>query len=384
MSNAYANQNQRETCALELFNLEMKLQVITTAIRVAKDDGIATSKIKKIQQEKSKTTKAIATKTKQLLKIMTLSSNVQQVGDSRWYYVRHQCNDSLDTSLILLCLQEGCIELLFRDNREQPALSLGQIMAQLPMIENVRVIKEYNKTVLRNAVLMLKEHGLELSSDVSVIDEPVPEPVVVEVVVADHGIDVIEDNESPALVISYHACVRWIGRILGIKKDEQIEAYFRANAKKVKAEIYLAVSGLPLLWTDVDGIRYYLSNDNIMFVVGDESGKDTVITLYETDFGFSKEINNMIAKKQVEVLASLCKELEETEDKVLKVVERTESELTAVNAEIDSVKARLAYLQSEERRLNNQSTSAGAMLAMKQTEFNEEHSKLFKKWKRPN
>src|SRR5690606_38538005 len=234
--------------------------------------------------------------------------------------------------LILLCLQEGCIELLFRDNREQPALSLGQIMAQLPMIENVRVIKEYNKTVLRNAVLMLKEHGLELSSDVSMLDEPVPEPVVVEVVVADHGIDVIEDNESPALVISYHACVRWIERVLSIRK-EQIEAYFQANAKRIKAEIYLAVEGLDLLWTDVDGIRYYLSDDNIMFVVGNESGKDTVITLYESDFGFSKEINNMIAKKQVEVLSSLCKELEVTADEVNGIIEDTAAKLDAVNAE---------------------------------------------------
>lgn len=392
-----SNEVQRTKCANELFNLETRHKMLNTAITKAKEDGVSSNKLRRLQQDKNKTQKSIDAKKKQLLKHMVLACNVQPTSTRNWQYIRYATPDhSLD--LIPLCIRPDCIDVLITDNRTEPPITMATIMAQLALLEDRKSLEEHASRIIQGALIMLHEEGIVLSNDISTeidisvsVDKQISN-MIDEVSLDDPTVvleplnDTATTSEVPdhnGLVVSYHACQRWIERILNITSATQINSYYKANVDEVRRDIKKAFSadGTKLIWVDNEGIKYYINSDNLMFVVGSEHGSDTIITLYEVDYGFSKHINSMVIKEQAKVLEVSRDELDELKLKSEAKRQDLNSELYNITDEMSALKSKLKYLEAEERLVKNELDLIGAEVSMKQAEFNKEYNKLFKKWK---
>jgi hypothetical protein len=203
-------------------------------------------------------------------------------------------------------------------------------------------------------------------------------------VLADLGVDVSalegDADEGGSIRISAHAGMRYAQRMLGISNEAKATEHFRVNRQKISERIIegLKAGDTEHLWTSPsDGKEYYLDTANTMYVYDGTS--KTIVTLWESDFGFTKTINRTIILSQIQVIQNAheayVKGMEENERAVQRVQNRISDladKMDILNAELQALKSKRDIGLSEIKDYEK----ANSVLA---ATFSAEYNKLFKK-----
>lgn len=383
--------------ANETFNLHQRLTALQFAIDMAKEQGISTSKVKKLHQEKAKLTKKIDANEKQILARMTLSSNIQPTSKDSWVFVRYQddVDQSLDTKLKLLPIVPECLETVHVDCRESSPLTLTDLNGMVPLVQDTKCLVAYESladvTALNELSSMFpdkfnasgikrphwgRNHNSMLIEVVEVVEKEKEE--------GNEDITPHQAEENTAFTVSSHACIRRVQRMLGIPDERMAEAHFKANAQSIRADIVNAIQKADVLWQDKhldEPIDYYIDADNVVYVVGHDRSIPNVITLYEAEYGFSKEINRTIVMEQVKVIGNMHEQWMETSATTNEERAKALDSMQLVDDEVELLRRQLKAKESEKRAIEAKLDEFNMAEQVAEQAFNKEHSKVFKKWR---
>lgn len=214
-----------------------------------------------------------------------------------------------------------------------------------------------------------KERGESVLEDSKAVDSvEVPEAVPE----ADKG-----KSGCDNISVSYHAVGRYVERVRGIKGKNNISKEISRDKQAIVDDIIEGVEQAKLIWEDEDMFCKYNEDRAIMYIISPEG---SVKTLYEKDYGFSRQVNSKIVLEQAKVLrevkTKLDKSKSESEDKKehLKLqkemaeadIMKIELMLNKERAKRDSISQELVLVQEEEKVVLN--------------EYAREYNRLFKKW----
>lgn len=372
--------------ANETFNLHHRLGVLNTAVEMSKVEGIPASKVKKLQQERSKLTKKINANESQILSRMTLSSNIQITSKEPWVFVRYQDDQSLDNKLALIPVLDGCLSSLLVDGRESSQMSFSEFNCIKPLVLDSKAANAMEEQAVPEAIEELKALGCTLNKVLATAPKTV---VLMSLVTEPEKKDEVSQetlpqpvSESVDLIVSAHSGKRWAQRVLGVSDDTRAELYFRSNAESIRKDVLNAVSKAEKVWRDeADAIDYLLDENNLIYVIGHDQAIPTIITLYELDFGFVKDINRTITLGQIEVLKNYHAMWLETESLVN--TERAEAMDTSasIDEDIALLEAQLRAKKAEKKAIEADIDKMNSTVTLAEQVFTKEHSKLFKKWR---
>jgi hypothetical protein len=327
---------------------KIEYDALEQAIRLAKLNGADDKAVQPLIRMKQSLKEICASNNMELAASMTLSSNIMHIKDS-WYAIRY-LNGRADTCVKVVPLNQKDLPILQRDGRKERELYEQDIETLLPGCIDEVALGLYNQMIENKAREYVYDHvGIKIEDDV---------------------------QEDKPITVSAHAGKRWVQRKLGIKGDVQAEEYRRAHLEEVEKAVLEGYSKAQLVWVGEDQIDYYFDDENIMYIVGN----NTIITLYEEDFGFTKEINRMIVHKQLEVLRKAYKELEEAEKQYVNSTQETDKELQAIADEISILESQIELLRAKHAALVANKEQSNKQVKLARDRFNAEFNKLFKKW----
>lgn len=300
-------------------------------------------KAKKIRIASRKYEEDYESTLEEVVKNMPLVSNVLRL-DGNWYLIRYQLKDGSLTGTIKPVLR-GKISSIRIDGRIQPQLGEELLNTMLDEVTNFEELLEYQEAT-KDSVSIVAEEELKA-----------------------------EPKEQKGLKATTHAVERYRERILG--GNDSLSHY------AVRSLVEDGANGADVVWEEdeeEEGKILYRFNDesNIMYVTGENQ---SIITLYEMDYGFSKEINNSIVHQQLQVLKESCDHLEE-------LGEANKEKKAKHQEQIDNLEEQVSLLRARIEILNNEKSAhrkACDILNMKEelarSEYHKEHRKLFKPWK---
>lgn len=323
---------------------------INQAISLAKLHGADDKLIQPLHVIRQQLYDSLTTSSNRVLKSMQLSTNVLLIVDC-WYGIRYS-NDNGDLSLRIEILNAKDLPILQRDGRKERELTTNDVNTLIPACLDEVDIGLYKQTISVRAKEYMSEHlGLQIDEEKGV-DKP--------------------------LTVSSHAGKRYIQRVLGIgiNNESIAEDYRREHLKEIEDAIFKGYAGAERMWLDDEGIMYSMDEDNWMYVVGNSN----IITMYEEDFGFTKDINRMIAFQQREVLVKANLELANAEQDYRQLSNVTEIEVLEVEDNISVLKAQLDLLLSRKVELGAEKERHNREINLAKSKFTKEFNKLFKKW----
>lgn len=219
-----------------------------------------------------------------------------------------------------------------------------------PALLDEETVLLYEKKVQDYAYMLLSEMGEELYS---------------------------KAEETYKMGPSTHACKRWVQRRKGMRDEIKAETYVKENLSEVQEEIMELFYTSKQVWDDETGIKYWLSEDNVVFIVGG----NTIITLYEKDFGFSPTINRLIIFAQLQVIEKSREELQEVEERHYRETEAIEEIISQYNSEIKTLEAKIKEIKESKNVLEKQKRVLCRQREVASRTFNEQVNKLFRKEK---
>lgn len=330
-----------------LWGAKLDYDVVCAAVKMlANTDYDKRELVAKKSKKKQSYTEAMDA----VLMSMPHEDNIVDLGDS-WYGVRYVDSDG---SKWLRVVPLSSTNLVQRDLDLDRELTKSDITALIPSITDQGSIDQWCSTVEWEARVLLNEMGIDLG---------LPE----------------DEEDSDVIKVSSHAGMRYAQRILGITNEAKATEHFRVNRQQLSEKI---VEGLKAdttvhLWKSPDGKDYYLDLCNTLYVY-DESSR-TVVTLWESDFGFTKDINRTIILSQIQVIIRAYETYTEGVEKNEKAVQRVQNRvdeladrMEVLNTELQSLKAKRDKALYEIRDYEKSTNVLEAT-------FTAEYNKLFKK-----
>lgn len=335
--------------------LRKSYDALNQAVKHAKANGIDGEPLARLTTQKKEVNAEKSSLEAAMLTAMAQSTNIRKVGDG-WYIVRFLDNKNKFMLASEPLLEDG-LDILIRGrfDRELTRKALDELV---PSILNEEALNKY-KT---ETAVMAEKYLSELT----------PLDIVL----------VVPEGEGTAVRPSGHSLKRRAERKFNVDERHSDE-YVRANREMLHNDVMAEYSTAEHLWTDNIGIEFWFGADNTMFIVGENETTvncKAIVTLYEENFGFSKEINRNIVYQQIEVIKAKQKEYKEavaehmSEEQVMKH-ERSvvTSEMEVLSAKMNELTAKLNEIGAKEQRIDKQ-------LEVKRKEFDCEYNKLFKKW----
>lgn len=281
-------------------------------------------------------------------------SNMIKIGEG-WYGIVYSNRKKLDLKIDYI--SENDISFLERRTGEEYHSRID-LEAVLPACINDILLEIYKNSLEIEARRLLEK---EAPYCFSALQEEVP---------AEEG--------SKGMGVSIHAQKRWIQRRLkveGLDTDSKVEFYRREHTEEVTSQVLEGLYSANKVWEDVDGTSYFFDESNMMYIVGNNS----VITVYEENFGFSKSINRSIVLQQLEVLRQskgiLDKEIEEYECSLSKI----SASIEKVDSKISRFELALSKLREKRDALVGDRKGKRDNLMKKRLDYEKEYNKLFKK-----
>jgi hypothetical protein len=137
--------------------------------------------------------------------------------------------------------------------------------------------------------------------------------------------------------VTKHAKERWLERVnpnAGDNVDFQIQ-------KALEGSEYVC---------DQDDIKsFYINSDHLVFCV--DTKKNTIITVYEIDYGFPSDINRDIADSLIKKIRKAKNELDKLNDKNKDELEKLKALKDKLNAEIELKELELQKAEALETEL---------------------------------
>ncbi|WIT25965.1 hypothetical protein [Bacillus phage SPO1L1] len=182
----------------------------------------------------------------------------------------------------------------------------------------------------------------------------------------------IEESE---MQVSVHAVDRYIERVLGITdpfaiKHESVHRFVQYK-EKIK-NMYNEAEH----FYEAKGKVYKITEDNIILVAMPKDNK--IMTLYEKDYGFSKEINRQIIFMQLEVIKNEKAKLDEVEKSFKEQMAVYIEEEKIYKEMVEQIQSELDKAQSKLNDVMRCKKSARSMLEEHDNRYREEYDKIFK------
>ncbi len=339
---------------------------LSQAIRLAKENDLEEKDIRALLATKRDLKTKYANNVSEALSRMSLSQNVLPLGGS-WYGIRY-ISDKGEMSLEIEILNSKDLHVVQRDGRHERELNRKELNTFTPGIINESELEMYKQTIRSKAhALLLEQTGIAFNVEVG-----------------ESELLVQEDYELEQPVnVSAHAGVRYVQRVLKLwtNNDAKAEQYRKDTANEINGAILDIYNRATQVWESDDGFTYHYEEDsNLMFVKGSMSGKPNIVTLYPEEFGFNTDINRLIVKEQLDVMATAYDELLEAEDTYEKVSGDAERHIEDINNEISLLEAKVGALVAKRAVINAEQEQQSKQVASAKAKYTLEFNKLFKKW----
>jgi hypothetical protein len=155
--------------------------------------------------------------------------------------------------------------------------------------------------------------------------------------------------------ITKHARERWVERVNPEAGD------------MVEKQVFEAVNKAEHIWQDKEGIDFYIDNNFIEYVC--DLKKQAVITLFDIDYGFPKDINNKIANDLIQKVRLARENVEATKVNQTKQREKNEIEKTRYLMDISGLQEKIKKLESQIKQIDANNQQMDAELNIVQKEF---------------
>lgn len=329
---------------------------LNQAIRLAKTNGAEEKDVKRLILDKQMTKDIRTVDDAKLVKSMPLGSNILHLTNG-WCAIRY-LNEKNDLSISHEILNPNDEHVLLRDGRVERELSRTELEVLVPGCIDEVALELYKQTVVRGAHKKLYDY-----CNITILDEEV--------------IESIEQVVRP-ITVSSHAGMRYVQRKLGIGANNEVvaEEYRRLHARDVEQKVLEGYMKSEPVWTGDDSIVFSLDADNFMYVMGDNN----IITLYEEDFGFSKEINRMITLEQLVVLSKARESLRQSEQEYEDATRDSDGSIKAIVDQMEILSNQLAWLGAEKATIQAVNEQNGKKMKLDKSKYSAEFNKLFKKW----
>ena len=316
------------------------------AVKIANEEGLSNEQIQVLIQGKSVAKKYRIEADKELKSVMPSDTNMVKLTDN-WYalqYVNGKASIIMD---MVPMTSEDAITIQRNPERERH-LSNSDMSNIVCALKDQVALDIYNSQVTKRAREIILDYL---------------------------GVEIKDKQDSQNMHVSVHSGLRWVQRKLGILNEVKAEEYRRSNVAQIEKDILLAYSSADLLWVGEDA-EYYFDEDNIMYVVGD----NTIITLYEENFGFNKSINRRIVFDQVGVLRETQEHLKETERKHEELSEDTSRGMDQINNQLALLEDEIELLTARKTVLSVRYAAGEREVRSANARHQSEFNKLFKKW----
>jgi hypothetical protein len=161
---------------------------------------------------------------------------------------------------------------------------------------------------------------------------------------------------NPNINVTNHARGRWTLRVNPNAGD---------NAEKEALKAYHQAE---YIWQDKDSIDFYVDSNFVEYVC--DPKKQSMITLFDIDFGFPEDINKQIAIELIKKVRLAKEVVDTTKQKQYEEREKNNTQIDKINLEIEKLKAEIAKKEAEKRRIENfnQELDAGLNVVVKEFE----------------
>lgn len=323
---------------------------INQAIRLAKKNNVPEADIEDLIQTKQAYKEEYDSKVSKMLRLMQLNSNLVRLRGS-WYGIRYTDNKG-NLKLQIEPLNDSDITILKRDGRrerELTRLNLDDLLPGCIKEDEIEIYKQKVDSQARTLVSNITGEVLEGDTD-----------------------------DGGTMSVTVHAGIRYVQRVLGIGKNAEsvASAYRSKNLKEVETAVLKGVESASLMWVGEDGITYSFDDNNIMYVVG----RNSVVTLYEEDFGFTKEINRMIVIQQMKVLRASHEVLVTAQENHQVIAQDIAQELQEVEDTIALLEAQVKEQVDKKASILSNIAQSDSKLKVANRSFDREFNKLFKRW----
>ena len=353
-----------ESAKEEFLSFKFEYDSVSQAIKLAKgkgDIGALDADIQELIKTKDTMKRRYQTFMENFVKKMPLSSNVLSLGEG-WYGVRyldHNLNRALKIDLI-----EGdkVLSVIHRDGRYDEEFSKAALDSLVPSVVDMDALEKYKGRIAINALKYIREYcGVTL--------EPPAEETIGQV--SEEGIGV-----------THHAGKRWVQRVIGIANDASAVEYKRQHLEEVEKAVLDGFNSAEHLWSDPEeDYEFYFDPNNMMYVVGNqESGSKSIVTVWESDFTFTKGINRAIVLEQIKVIDKCWWDLKDTIDCHEDLKEDVQEGIRQVNDEIGALTAQIELLKAKRNTLTAQLDESSKVLNKAQVDYKVQYDKLFKKF----
>lgn len=341
----------------QYMELRNEYDAVCNSIRQGDSIGLSSKELASLTQLKKSLNEKRVAYEDAILNEMSQGSNLSKLTDDGWYAIRYLNNKS-KYFLAVEPIKEECIEHIER-GRFDRELTRTYLDDMLPSIRNDEVLEKHKRQTAMRVEELLAEHA---QVDVVLVN--------------------VSDDETKGIRPSSHSRQRRAERKFNI--DERFsEEYARVHRRQLDEDIMAEFETAEHIWTDSKGIEFWFGADNTMFVIGENESTincKAIVTLYESSFGFSKEINRTIVFQQIDVIKQKQQEHEQAMGQYHSEYDVLKHELHTTTDEIELLQAKIEELRAKEQEIVSKQDSLTRQLNVKRKEYDCEYNKLFKKW----
>jgi hypothetical protein len=331
-----------------ILSVKEQYDTMCQAVKYARSVSLSEERIQPIIYERQQLRNNHLINIRNIVNKLTFTNNVVSIGDG-WYGIRYQINSKLDLKIEKSTVSN--MSLLKMENCRSRDLSTRELDSLLPALIDYPALDEYVDHIKARAEKVIQQ----VAGSTVVFREPTKKPEIAKV--------------------SWHASIRWVERLMDMT-NEEAETYTRGHLQEVQDDILESWGRAIMVWQGTDTTDYLFdATENVMFV----TSNNTIITLYEEDFGFDKHINTMIVHEQVKVLAQERELLSQYETSFTDAMSVVQSDLADVQVKKKRLQAMIAKLDTKEKDLIQHKVAEEHRIKLSCERFNNQFNKLFKR-----
>lgn len=186
---------------------------------------------------------------------------------------------------------------------------------------------------------------------------------------------------------SVHSVERYIEKVLKITEKNKAKHECVHNFLDHKKAVTEMFEKADVFWEESDEILHKITRDDNYILVGKQKEK-VIMTVYEKDFGFSKEINRNIIFMQLEEIKKARKDLEEAEQNCKaqvsvynRHIERCDEELEIIQDKIRELKEEAENIKQDKKNMEYARESVKSHLKESNKAYDDEYYKIFRPYK---
>lgn len=157
------------------------------------------------------------------------------------------------------------------------------------------------------------------------------------------------------LNVTKHARERWIERVDPEAGD------------KAEKQVLDSINKAEYIWRDKDGIDFYIDNNFIEYICNPD--RQCIVTVFDIDYGFPKDINIKIATDLIQKVRLSKENIEANKSSQYKQREKNEYDRNKYKLEIEELQAKIKKIENKIKEVDANDQQMDAELNIIQKEF---------------